>query len=54
LFSPPPLKHHIEQINGANNPLEAIELEIVPWPIEMKNAIRLQHPEHLVVVKMAD
>lgn len=51
---PSPLKRHIEQISGANNPIETIEAEIAPWLIEIKNGIRQQHPEHLVVVKLAD
>jgi 5'-deoxynucleotidase len=51
---PSPLKRHIEQISGADNPIEAIEAEIAPWLIEMKNEIWKHHPEHLVVVKLAD
>ncbi|MBU1413908.1 HD domain-containing protein [Myxococcota bacterium] len=51
---PSPLKRHIEQIGGADNPIEAIEAEIAPWLIDMKNEIRQQHPEHLVVIKLAD
>ena len=49
-----PLKRHIEQISGADNPIEAIEAEIAPWLVDMKNEIRQQHPEHLVVIKLAD
>ncbi len=51
---PSPLKRHIEQICGADNPIETIEAEIAPWLIEMKNEIQQHHPEHLVIIKLAD
>ena len=51
---PSPLKRHIEQISGDNNPIEAIEHEIAPWLTEMKESIRQTNPEYLLVVKLAD
>lgn len=51
---PSPLKRHIEKISGEDNPIKIIEAEIAPWLIEMKNEIRRKHPEHLVVIKLAD
>jgi len=51
---PSPLKRHIEQISGDDNPIKIIEAEIAPWLIEMKEEIRWQHPEYLVIVKLAD
>ena len=51
---PSPLKRQIEQISGVDNPIKAIEADIAPWLVEMKNEIRQQHPEHLIVIKLAD
>lgn len=51
---PSPLKRHIEAISGEDNPILAIEQQIAPWLSEMKNEIRRQNPEHLVIVKLAD
>ena len=51
---PSPLKRHIEAISGEDNPILAIEQQIAPWLTEMKNEIRRQNPEHLVIVKLAD
>ncbi len=52
---PSPLKRHIEHLCGDDdNPIEAIEREIAPWLYEMKEAIRVSHPEYLLVVKLAD
>ncbi|WP_319549640.1 YfbR-like 5'-deoxynucleotidase [Desulfogranum marinum] len=51
---PSPLKQHIEHLSGDNNPIEAIEREIAPWLFEMKEAIRREHPEYLLIVKLAD
>lgn len=51
---PSPLKRHIEQISGENNPITAIENEIAPWLTEMKAVIRRTHPEYLLIVKLAD
>ncbi len=51
---PSPLKRHIEQISGENNPIEIIEAEIAPWLADMKDEIRATHPEYLVIVKLAD
>lgn len=51
---PSPLKRHIEQISGKNNPIEAIEREVAPWLFEMKEEIQRQHPEYLTIVKLGD
>lgn len=51
---PSPLKRHIEQISGENNPITAIENEIAPWLTEMKASIRRTNPEYLLIVKLAD
>jgi 5'-deoxynucleotidase len=51
---PSPLKRHIEQISGKNNPITAIENEIAPWLAEMKDSIRRTNPEYLLIVKLAD
>lgn len=51
---PSPLKRHIEQLSGDNNPIEAIEREIAPWLFEMKAAIERENPEFMVIVKLAD
>ncbi len=51
---PSPLKRHIEAISGENNPILAIEQQIAPWLTEMKEEIRRNNPEHLVLIKLAD
>jgi 5'-deoxynucleotidase len=51
---PSPLKRHIEQISGSNNPITAIEHEIAPWLTELKESIRRSNPEYLLIVKLAD
>lgn len=51
---PSPLKRHIEQISGENNPITAIEHEIAPWLTEMKASIRRTNPEYLLIIKLAD
>ena len=51
---PSPLKRHIEQISRADNPVKAIEAEIAPWLVEMKNGIKEKHPEYLTIIKLAD
>lgn len=48
---PSPLKRHIENIAGDNNPIEQIEHEIAPWLTKMKKGMRT---EHLLIVKLAD
>ncbi|WP_051305613.1 YfbR-like 5'-deoxynucleotidase [Desulfogranum mediterraneum] len=51
---PSPLKRHLEQLCGEDNPLEAIEDAIAPWLRQMKEDMRREHPEYLLVVKLAD
>ena len=51
---PSPLKRHIEAISGEDNPILTIEKQIAPWLTEMKDEIQRDHPEHLVIVKLAD
>lgn len=51
---PSPLKRHIEKLSGDANPIEAIEKEIAPWLFEMKAAMKQAHPEHLIIIKLAD
>ncbi|MEN8199178.1 MAG: YfbR-like 5'-deoxynucleotidase [Thermodesulfobacteriota bacterium] len=51
---PSPLKRHIEHISGEDDPIRAIEHEIAPWLTEMREAIRRDHPEYLLIVKLAD
>jgi 5'-deoxynucleotidase len=51
---PSPLKRHIEQISGDNNPIRAIEHEIAPWLTDLKESINQTNPEYLLIVKLAD
>jgi len=51
---PSPLKRHIEKLSGDANPIEAIEQEIAPWLFEMKAVMKDTHPEHLIIIKLAD
>lgn len=51
---PSPLKRHIEQLTGDENPIEAVEREIAPWLFDLKESIHRTNPEHLIIVKLAD
>ncbi len=51
---PSPLKLHIDQICGENNPLEQIEQKIAPWLHRKKMEMKQNHPEYLMLIKLAD
>ncbi len=51
---PSPLKCHIDQICTGENPLDKIEQAIAPWLHKKKLDMKQQHPEYLMVIKLAD